>query len=164
MIVELEDGKYKFDCLKFKYTLCKDGVYLDFTFKKIPDILLKFAIAGHYIKNIRIYIKFQSKFKDYLSKFKDVQIYRISESDGLDDSKVYMTALKIQFRIDNLKKRVCSKYNCDHIISEISVMSNLLTWVGKEIAENIWNSEDVIFYCCHCYFDEGIKQGWLTPF
>ena len=161
MIVELNDGEYSFDCLNFIQSHSSDCIYLDFTFEKLPDILHRYAIASNFIKNIKVYHKFQSKYKDYLPRYTYAQIYQISNKEHC---KVYMNSLSIEYRINNLKKRDCSRDKCNNIICESVVMPQLLPLVGKETAEGIWNSEDVILYCCQCYFDEVIEQGWLTSF
>ena len=153
MIVELNDGQIKFECDMFTYLLSNKGIPLEFRFEEynIPGIIYSCFKNAHFnrIKNAKVYTKNISEWKKYLPTYEDIYIESIVEGSPLNIVK--MRASKINFRIESLKPRFCSNEQCGCIISELTVMQQLIPWVGVEMAENIWNSETVIFYCCACY-------------
>lgn len=122
-------------------------IHLTLYFDKIPPILHRIAMGGLIIEELKIYPENSMP----VIIFGYVMIVQ-EESNSCNESKVYMEALRI-IGHSGYNKIIDRKCECGYEINFWYVANNMsYKWrLSPEIISAIWNSELVIFKCCHCF-------------
>ncbi len=152
MIMEINNGQFEFEFSHLHFIHRSNGIEFSVYFEKLPSLLLKFGEAGIIIERIKFYDKNWDNVKKYFTVYIGVII------TGVSNNRVYMSALRSENHpLSN--ERICSEPDCPHRIDYILVMSELLKIVDEETAENIWNSDMVIIYCCWCFTNHRLRSN-----